>query len=417
MSRRKLKFGVCLLGGLLSALLLGGCGDGEQTKVIVLPPLESQEPGSERLQISRIREYAGSGREGDRMCLTWGEPGTDLLYVVKIEDGSYRYQVVDTRKNETVSNIWVDDRIADMENVSIAPGGRYVVYEVQGQQDGKELIAFFPEKRVRSTFKSWKDPQEVYSYAWSDDGTALVSWESGDTGSPDADWVISVYYMTTAILEEGGQDNSLPVLRAEFLMKGRGRSRRTVLPNADGTEVYVREQFRILGNSDDGEMEAGTEDEADDGRDASNWLLLPEYALKEELPEYSKAPICPVKYTSAGLFIQKEDGTLCLVEEIRSNPVIKELISADPKRLTSNPYICENGDHVFLMEWVNNSMYQVSGVRVADGEIEGVPMVLFKDNYESLVQMTVLGDQAVMFWGREYLDGARYRYRVTALEY
>lgn len=73
----------------------------------------------------------------------------------------------------------------------------------------------------------------------------------------------------------------------------------------------------------------------------------------------------------------------------------------------SNPYICENGDHVFLMEWVNKSMYQVSGVRVADGEIEGVPMVLFKDNYESLVQMTVLGDQAVIFWGKEYLDGTR----------
>ena len=105
------------------------------------------------------------------------------------------------------------------------------------------------------------------------------------------------------------------------------------------------------------------------------------------------------------------------MEEIRSNPVIKELISADPKRLTSNPYICENGDHVVLMEWVNNSMYQVSGVRVADGEIEGVPMVLFKDNNESQVQMTDLGYQAVMIWGREYLDGARYRYRVTALEY
>ncbi len=62
---------------------------------------------------------------------------------------------------------------------------------------------------------------------------------------------------------------------------------------------------------------------------------------------------------------------------------------------------------MFLMEWVNKSMYQVSGVRVADGEIEGVPMVLFKDNYESLVQMTVLGDQAVIFWGKEYLDGTR----------
>lgn len=413
MSRGKHKFGAGLLGGLLSALLLGGCGDTEQTKVIVLPPLESQETDSEKLQISRIREYAGSGREGDRMCLTWGDSGTDMLYMVKIEDGSYRYQVVDTRKNETVSDIWMDDRTAEMENVSIAPGGRYVVYEVRGQQGGKELIAFFPEKRVWGMLESWEDPQEIYSYVWSDDGTALVSWQSGDTGSPDADWRVSVYYMTTAILEEGGKDGFLPVFRAQCLLKGRGRSWRIVLPNRDGTEVYVREQLRTFGDSSDD----GKNDEMDDGRDAANWLLLPEYALREELAEYSRAPVYPVKYTSAGLFIQEEDGTLCLVEDIRSNPVKKELIPADPKRLTFNPYICENGDHVFLMEWVNDSMYQVSGVRVVDGETQGVPVVLFKDHYDSLVQMTVQGDQTVMFWGREYLDGTQYRYRVTALEY
>lgn len=411
MNKRKHKFCVSLLGGILAVSILGGCGNIEQTKTIVLPPLDDQETDSEKLSISRIREYMGSGREEDRMCLAWGEPGSDLIYQMKIEDGRYVYQIIDIREDSVVKSIRVDDRAADISNVSIAPGGQYVSYEVRGES-GMELIVFFLGPEVCQTLHSWKDPEETFSYIWSDDGTKLFSWQNGDNRNSHADWSVTRYDMKN-VSAGGWRSGSFQGGRMEFLMKGRGRSWRILLPNADGSEIYVREQFRPFNDT----LADEREDESDGGMDASNWLLLQDGLVREELPEYSKASVYPVRYTAAGLFIQEADGTLCLVEDIRSDPVKKELLAANSKHFPVNPYICENGDHVFLMEWINYSMYQISGVRIVDGEADGVPVILYQDKYDRLVQMTVQRDQAVMFWGKGTLDNDQYHYKATLLEY
>ena len=72
---------------------------------------------------------------------------------------------------------------------------------------------------------------------------------------------------------------------------------------------------------------------------------------------------------------------------------------------------------MFLMEWVNYSMYQISGARIVDGKVDGQPVVLYNDNYESLNEIKIVSDQAVVFWGEEFLENNGYRYKVTVLRY
>lgn len=395
----------------LAALVMGGCGHKERTRVIVLPPIEAQAPDNEKFRINSIREYVGSGREEERLHLAWGEPGTDLLYLMKEEDGKYLYQTIDTRSNTVAGSVCVEDRAGDMANVSIAPGGGSVSYEIQNGGGGMELKVFFPEPGIRQTLHTWEDSEETYSYIWSDDGTKLISWQNGDTKNPYADWRITEYHLESVLKDT--REGFFNGRRTQFLMKGQGYSWRIVLPNADGSEIYVREQFRTFNDS----MTDEGVNQEDQGKDAFNWLLT-EDADVTELAEYSKESVYPVKYTPVGLYVQEEDGSLCLVDNIRSeHPVKKELLPAAREQYVSVPCICENGDHVFLTEWLNYSRYQISGVRILGGEADGDPVVLYQDNYDSLIRMTVQQDQAVIFWGKESLDEEQYHYKVTVLEY
>ena len=390
--------------------VMNGCGEKEQIRVIELPPLELEVMDAEKLRINSIQEYAGIGREDQRLHLAWGE-NADLLCLMKVEGGSYLYQTIDTKSNTVVSSVCVDERAADMSNIAVAPGGRYVSYEIENGGGGMELMIFFPESGLRQTLHTWEDPQETFSYVWSDDGTKLLSWQNGDTKNPYADWCITEYHLES--VSEDTQDSSFKGRRTEFLMEGQGHSWRMVLPNADGSEIYVREQFRTFNDS----MPEEAVNQEDHGRDALNWLLT-ENATKRELAEYSQASVYPVKYTPLGLFVQEEDGALSLVEEISAeHPQKRELFPAADGQYAPVVCICEKGDHVFFTEWLEDSRYQISGVRMIDGEPEGEPVVLYRDNYDSLIRMTVWQDQAVIFWGTEPLDHEQYHYKVTVLEY
>lgn len=373
------------------AAVLSGCGAGEQDKTIILPPLEDQVTDSEKFRIDHIQQYIGSGYTENVICLAWGDPGTDMLYLLKKEDGRYVYQAIDTREDTVLSSVFVDDR--SLANASIAPGGGYLSYEVQ---DGEKmnLIVLCPSQGTRQILHRWEDQDETFSYIWSDDGTMLFSWQNGDTGDTYKEWQVTRYKM------EAAPEDSFRCIMVQFQMKGNGRAWRNVCPNADGTEIYVREQLSTFGSSM-----------------SYNWLILSDTATVEALPEYSKTPVCPIRYTQAGLFVQEESGDIYLIGNIRSQPIKTKLISGNEGDYDPLPYVCANGDHMFLMEWVNYSMYQISGVRIVDGEADGQPVVLYNDNYESLNQIKIVRDQAVVFWGEESLENNGYRYKVTVLRY
>lgn len=391
MKRRKHKRCIVFWGGILTAAVLSGCGVGEQDKTIVLPPLENQVMDSEKFRFAHIQQYIGSGNAENVLCLAWGGVGTDMLCLLKKEDGRYVYQAIDTREDTVLSSVFVDDR--SLANVSIAPGGGYLSYEVQ---DGEEmnLIVFCPSQGIRQILHRWQGQEENFSYIWSDDGAMLFSWQNGDSGDAYKEWRVTRYEMETAPEEGFGYTV------VSFQMKGNGRAWRSVCPNADGSEIYVREQLSAF-----------------DSNMSYNWLLLSDTATVEALPEYSKTPACPIRYTQAGLFVQEESGDIYLIEDIRSQPVKTKLVSGNEGTYAPFTYVCANGDHMFLMEWINYSMYQISGARIVDGKVDGQPVVLYNDNYESLNEIKIVSDQAVVFWGEEFLENNGYRYKVTVLRY
>lgn len=391
MKRRKRKRCIVFWGGILTAAVLSGCGVGEQDKTIVLPPLENQVMDSEKFRFDRIQQYIGSGYAENVISLAWGDVGTDSLCLLKKEDGRYVYQVIDTREDTVLSSVFVDDR--SLANVSIAPGGEYLSYEVQ---DGEEmtLIVLCPSQGTRQILHRWREQEESFSYIWSDDGTMLFSWQNGDSGDTYKEWQVTRYEMETE------SEDGFGYTAVSFQMKGNGPAWRNVCPNADGTEIYVREQPGTFDNTM-----------------SYNWLLLPDTATVEALPEYSKTPACPVRYTQAGLFVQEESGDVYLIKDIRSQPVKTKLISGNAGAYDPFVCVCANGDHMFLMEWVNYSMYQISGVRIVDGKVDGQPVVLYNDNYESMNGIKIVSDQEVVFWGEEFLENNGYRYKVTVLRY
>ena len=87
MKRRKRKRCIVFWGGILTAAVLSGCGVGEQDKTIVLPPLENQVMDSEKFRFDRIQQYIGSGYAENVISLAWGDVGTDMLCLLKKEDG------------------------------------------------------------------------------------------------------------------------------------------------------------------------------------------------------------------------------------------------------------------------------------------------------------------------------------------
>lgn len=194
MKRRKRKRCIAFGGGILIAAVLSGCSVGEQDKTIVLPPLENQVMDSEKFRFDNMQQYIGSGYAENVVCLTWGDAGRDILYLLKKEDDRYVYQVIDTRQDTVLSSIFVDDH--SLANVSIAPGGGYLSYEVQ---DGEEmnLIVFRPSQGSRQILHRWQKQGEDFSYIWSDDGTMLFSWQNGDTGDTYKEWQVTRYEMQT----------------------------------------------------------------------------------------------------------------------------------------------------------------------------------------------------------------------------
>ena len=405
MKRRKRKRCIVFWGGILTAAVLSGCGVGEQDKTIVLPPLENQVMDSEKFRFDRIQQYIGSGYAENVISLAWGDVGTDMLCLLKKEDGRYVYQVIDTREDTVLSSVFVDDR--SLANVSIAPGGEYLSYEVQ---DGEEmtLIVLCPSQGTRQILHRWREQEESFSYIWSDDGTKLFSWQDGDNYafSPDTDWCVTCYDMETVKRDSNG---GLTIEKKEFRMEGNGHAWRHVLPNADGTKVYVREEYESF--SDSKEKEYSENQEIKKKKAARNWLIMPEKQEIKKLQEYADEPVNPVKYTKKGLYFQKE-GKLSLVENPEDTPSVKELFRVVDMEVN----ICGNGDHIFLIEWMDDlQSMQLSGVKL-EGTEPTAKQALYKASFESGVCISA-DDSAIVLQGYEYLENDRCNFKVMELGY
>ncbi len=394
-----------LLLAFLMVLLLGGCGLEEKTKTLVLPPSQNMSFDDDTLRISHIQTHQDKIDSGTSLKLSWGKPGEDLIFLLREEDGIYWYETVNTRTGVIEDSIFVEDRV--MCNPQIAPGGRYLSYEVW-EDEVCSLMLYSVEQQFSQTLEQYEGTEDAFCYVWSDDGSSLISWPGIEAADPFADWQVTCYQIGP------GKDGGPAVSNTRFLMEGSGFALRDVLPNADGSGMYVWEQFLCQEADSDIRIGEASAVQAAGGTDARNWLLDTETAVKEQLLEYAEGYTYPLKYTSAGVFYQDEEGALCLARDIKSRPVASKLLLPVQSQTSC---ICENGDHVFWVEWLDAVTCQVSGIRVTNGEAEGDPVVLYQDNMEVLEDITVIGDDAVVFWGQEFFDDGGSTYKITALEY
>lgn len=387
---------------LLTGFLLCGCRQRENTKVIALP--ESKKGEAPGIIVKDIRKYVYDGHTEDTLWMSWGESGSDIAYMLILEEKGYMYQKIDVKTEQILNQTLVDDRL--LVNVHIAPGGGYISYEVENES---ELVLFIPEEEKKIVLCQWKEGQGSYSYVWSADGTKLFSWQNGDNyeKKQDEDWSVTCYSVEKSKSEEESR-----VVKNEIGMKSKGYAWRNVLPNKDGSKVYVREEYESFSDSKNAEVNssaAGSEEKIA----AENWLLLPETRGKKSLPEYSEEAVYPVKYTESGLYFQNIEGDLFLVEDIEEGTAAKELFNTANMEI----YICEKGDHIFLAEWRENmETLQISGVRIEEENLTA-NQVLYKEAYQNAYTSINADDTAIVIQGDEYLGEDRYSFKITELEY
>lgn len=394
-----------LLSVIPAGLLLCGCGQKEITKIIALPESESKEESS-GITIKDLRKYVYDGHTEDVLWMSWGESGSDIAYMLHLEEQGYMYRKIDVKTEQILNETFVDDRM--LSNVHIAPGGRYIAYEVEGES---ELVLFVPEDGQKTILCRWKGRQEMYSYTWSADGTKLFSWQNGDDyeKEPDADWSVTCYSIQTAKSNDAEKNK---VVKNEIRMKSKGYAWRSVLPNKDGSKVYVREEYKTFSDSKNAENEVSSS-AAEEKISAGNWLLSPQTHEKKKLPEYSEEAVYPEKYTETGLYFQNAKGDLMLVENIEKQSAAKNLLHMPNKEI----YICENGDHIFLAEWRDNlETLQLSGFRMDEGE-PSAKQTLYKEAYQNAEIFLNADDTAIVIQGNEYLGDDRYSFKITELEY
>lgn len=423
----RMRLSVCLICAVLAAAcILCGCSQKEIVKTISLPEKKHTERDSQGINIQSIKEYSYEGHTEDQLWLEWGNPDSDTVYMLEYGDKGYTYQKIDIRTKKTVSETFVDDRM--IFNVQIAPGGRYISYEAETAAGATpELMLFLADEGKRIVLREWDECLQGFSYVWSDDGTRLFSWQNGDDYAflPDNNWSVTCYDMETLNKDSKG---TLFVEKREIVMDGDSYAWRHVLPNADGSKVYVREEYETFSDSKNGEyldnpsakekmmQENNVEKEPTETKNrqkpANNWILIPDNLEKKKVEEYAKEPICPVKYTKKGLYFQDEAGKLYLVENIEK-PSAAELFSVSSKEIC----ICSEGDHLFFVEWTDSMQtLQLSGVRM-DGIKPTAKQILYKKNCEGADYYVAADDSALVLKEYGYLENDKNFYHITELRY
>ncbi len=409
---------LALLCTVLAGIILSGCRQKNITKTVTLPGIQKEE-GDLGITIRDMQSYIYDGHSEDMVWMAYGEPDQGICYMLRLTDKGYIYQKIEMKTGKFLKETFVEDRM--ISNVQISPGGRYISYETD---DETELVLFAPEKEEKLMLHEWEDGSESYAYTWSDDGTVLFSWQNGDNyeKEPDAEWLVTRYDIEKAF---AGGKKEHKVLRHEIRMKnkeGRLWSWRSVLPNADGSKVYVREEYETFSDSKKNETYSNNENEEpgtsrqtaeNEKINAQNWLLIPDELRKEKLPEYSEEAVFPLKYTKAGLYYQNEEGMLCLAESLEEKPAVRELFNIANKETV----ICGNGDHIFVVEWRDNMEYiQISGAGMKNDKYTAT-QVLYKEAYQNANLSISADDRSLVVWGNEYLGKDRNSFKITELEY
>ncbi len=391
--------------------ILCGCSRQEMIRTISLPDTEDKDMGISGFVIKNIQEYTYEGQSEDHLQLAWGKAGENTVCQLRYEKEGYIYREIDIHTKKTIRKVFMDERMAF--NMQIAPGGKFISYEAETEEKaGPELVVFLAEEGEHMVLREWDECLQGFSYVWSDDGNRLFSWQNGDNYAfqPDTDWCVTCYDMKTV---KRDSDGKWMVEKTEFQMKGSNYAQRHILPNADGSRVYVREEYDSFSDSKNQEYPGKDEAAEEKMMRAKNWLLIPEEQKKKKVSEYSKETVWPVKYTKKGLYYQNEEGMLLLAENVEDKPSVKELFRASNMEIA----ICGNGDHIFHVEWIDDMQnMQISGVKL-EGTQPTAKQVLYKDSCEGVEFYVSADDSAIVLRGYEYPGDDRCSFKIMKLGY
>lgn len=327
---------------------------------------------------------------------------------MQIQKGIYNEEKIRIEDAQVLEQNLVDKRI--MSQVKIAPGGRYISYETW--EDGVfSLIVYNTGRKEHTIFREWENDEEVLQYAWSDDGKKLFAWQDGNNYGQNAflEWKICSYDMETG-------------MKNEVSVEGIGYAYRDVLPNQDGSCVYIvealsNEQYgENLINEQYGENLSNERYGEGEIYQLRHRVANMETGEVKDLRVWDGDDAWPVKFTEEGVYAQDSEGAISIYTGIFEKPVKKELFSIDYKNVKL--YICERGDHIFLIEWDSDSEYmQVSAVSIKNGEIVGRGVVYKGISGIDTEAVVSPDDHAIAIQSTEYIEDSRWRLKITVLEY
>lgn len=408
MDRISNRIGRYFVGYMLTISLLCGCGMKEVSKTIVLPEENREEAENGSIEIKDIHEYTYEGNGNELGYIAWDQEDEDSLWIVRdagADTGMHAYyaQKIDMDTKEILENILLDER--EISNGQIAPGGKYISFETW-EESMIGLVIFKTSEQEATVLREWEDATEMPCYAWSGDGTKFFSWTDGNycKQNPYQDWSICRYDMET------GE-------KIEIQFEGNEYFWRTVVPNRDGSKVYITENgMEQSRNTLDMVME---ENSAEDGtaRTVALHRILDMNTqeicnLGDQLTEMA----FPMFDTEAGLIAKDRDDHIVLYQDLTTSPAKKDLLTLD--YMNAEVFACEQGDHIFLVEGDQDNRYmQVVGMQIEDGEVTG-QQVLYKGiaGNDATVAIHPM-DHAVAIQSSDYIENDRWRITITVLEY
>lgn len=368
---------------MLIVILLCGCEEQEITKTV---PLSNEtEEEAEGIDVKNIQEYI---YEGNVIDITWSEEAAGKLCLIKGLENRGILQWVDVYQKTVSEEIVFEESMIGY--VKTAPGGRFIAYEHEAEEF-RELIVYEVESGEKEAVMTWNDWSTIYRMEWSDDGTKLLVWtdieESGENQDIGGERIMYCYDMESE--EKLSSQVRIPV---------NGKMWRGMYPNEDASRVFIDEEY-YTEEYDWGEENTEFENEEleGDGEDyiselkakEKNWLVDMETKEVREVDIARTNIGIPIKYTKRGLF-GIDEGKLWLAREPLGQVSGKRLLETKEEDVC----ICENGDHIFLIEKEEGTGYlQVTGILLEDGEIKEY-QVLYKGvdgNFEMPFFKTFIG--------------------------
>ncbi|MBO4998083.1 MAG: hypothetical protein J6D02_08805 [Lachnospira sp.] len=383
----------CLLLCLIGGLLLDSYAKREITKTIVLEEKDGQSAENEYV-VKNIKEYFYEGVQKEEGWIAV-EQDSEYIYALKyIEDG-YEYQKIDIGQEKILSSLVVETE--PLEQVKIAPGGKYIAYERQ-YPFGVELVMYFVEDESQLTLGAGYG----CSFAWSGDGTRLF-YTFVDEGGTDYDanttWVLSCF------------DTAYPWDDASMIIDVEGDIGipKNIVPNRDGSEIYV--------GYENANMDTNRQDWLfliDDFMVQDNMAIEGKAAISQRLLNLPEEVILPIQFTEAGLFAYGEGEKIYLITNLEETPRINVVDEIDYESI----YVCENGDHLFVLKQEEGTKrFEVRILRLKEGKVV-TDQLLYKDVSQNWADAVVsMDDRAIVLKTCEYLNEKKYSFKITRLEY